>query len=179
MREATELLVEYARCHRDRRNIASHCIGIPLVVFACGVLLARWRLPLGGAGLSAAWAVAMLASAWYLSRGRWPLGLAASVFIAVLVALAHAVADGSTTRWLAWSLGGFALGGALQSVGHWLEGCRPAVLDDPLGPLVGPMFVAALALFALGWGAGLRDEIDGACGPTYRRDLRGDGGRTA
>ena len=53
------------------------------------------------------------------------------------------------------------------------------MLDDPLGPLVGPMFVTALALFALGWGTGLRDEIDGVCGTTYRRDRRRDAGRRA
>jgi hypothetical protein len=40
MRKATELMVQYAAYHRDRRNILSHFVGVPLIVFAIGVLLA-------------------------------------------------------------------------------------------------------------------------------------------
>ena len=41
MRGATDLLVQYATYHRDRRNIASHFVGVPMIVFAVGVLLAK------------------------------------------------------------------------------------------------------------------------------------------
>ena len=41
MRGATDLLVQYATYHRDRRNIASHFVGVPMIVFALGVLLAK------------------------------------------------------------------------------------------------------------------------------------------
>ena len=34
MRGATELLSQYAAYHRDRRNIASHFVGVPMIVFA-------------------------------------------------------------------------------------------------------------------------------------------------
>ena len=90
-RPATELLVQYAGYHRDPRNIASHFIGIPLIVLAIGVLLARWDV----AGLSLAWAVWALSTAWYLSRGTLALGLATSGVNAVLMALAHPLAAGS------------------------------------------------------------------------------------
>jgi len=40
-RPATELMVQYASYHRDRRNIATHFFGIPLIVFAIGIFLAR------------------------------------------------------------------------------------------------------------------------------------------
>ena len=46
-RPARELLVQYARYHRDRRNIATHFVGIPMIVFALGVLLARPTVDLG------------------------------------------------------------------------------------------------------------------------------------
>src|SRR3982751_2786976 len=36
-RPATELMVQYAAYHRDRRNIATHFVGIPLIVFAVGL----------------------------------------------------------------------------------------------------------------------------------------------
>ena len=34
MRKATELMVKYAAYHRDRRNIATHFVGVPMIVFA-------------------------------------------------------------------------------------------------------------------------------------------------
>jgi uncharacterized membrane protein YGL010W len=37
--------------------------------------------------------------------------------------------------------------------------------------LVGPLFVTAEALFALGWGKGLLGEIERRVGPTHVRDL--------
>ena len=33
MRTATELLAQYAAYHRDRRNIVSHFVGVPMIVF--------------------------------------------------------------------------------------------------------------------------------------------------
>jgi len=38
MRNATELLAQYAEYHRDRRNIVSHFVGVPMIVFGVGVL---------------------------------------------------------------------------------------------------------------------------------------------
>src|SRR4029079_1180473 len=49
MRSTVDLLSQYAAYHRDRRNIATHCVGVPLIVFAVGVLLARPSLGVGGA----------------------------------------------------------------------------------------------------------------------------------
>ncbi|MFX7973054.1 Mpo1-like protein, partial [Acinetobacter baumannii] len=40
-RPALDLMAQYAAYHRDRRNIATHFIGIPLIVFAISALLAR------------------------------------------------------------------------------------------------------------------------------------------
>jgi uncharacterized membrane protein YGL010W len=37
-RDGTALMVLYAHYHRDRRNIASHFVGIPMIVFALGMV---------------------------------------------------------------------------------------------------------------------------------------------
>ncbi|MFO0325387.1 MAG: Mpo1-like protein, partial [Burkholderiales bacterium] len=34
MRTAEQLLVQYAAYHRDRRNIATHFVGVPVIVFS-------------------------------------------------------------------------------------------------------------------------------------------------
>jgi uncharacterized membrane protein YGL010W len=172
MRSATELLIQYAHYHRDRRNIATHFVGIPMIVFAIGVLLARASVTVGGLTLTAAWVAAALVTVWYLMRGKLDLAIAVSGATWLLVALAHQVADGGTGEWLAWGLGTFVVGWVLQFIGHYYEGRKPAFVDDLVGLLVGPMFVTAEALFALGWGRELLAEIERQAGPTHIRDLK-------
>ena len=171
MSAATELLSQYAAYHRDRRNIMSHFIGVPLIVFGVGVLLARPAFALGGLAMSPAWVAFGVVAAWFLTRGDLALGVAVSVGTAVLLLLSHQVAYGSVTAWLGWGVGGFGLGWVIQFVGHWYEGRKPAFVDDAIGLLVGPMFVTAEAMFMLGWNKPLLAEIERRAGPTHLRDL--------
>lgn len=161
-RPAIELLVQYASYHRDRRNIASHYIGIPLIVLAIGVLLAR--LPLGPT--SAAWVAWALTSLWYLGRGPWLPAVATVVVNGLLIMLAHPFAEGSTSAWLGWGAGLFVLGWVIQFIGHWWEGRKPAFVDDLIGLLVGPMFVVTEWLIAAGACQDLAREIERRAGPT-------------
>ena len=167
MRTATDLLSQYAAYHRDRRNIVSHLVGVPMIVFAIGVLLARPSVPLAGFLITPAWVVFALAAAWYLTRGSVILGLAVSVVVGLLMLFAHKV----ETSWIAWGVGFFVVGWVIQFVGHWYEGKKPAFVDDLVGLLVGPMFIVAEAMFALGWNRPLLDEIERRVGPTVLRDL--------
>ena len=170
MRNATELLSQYAQYHRDRRNIATHLVGVPMIVFAVGVLLARPAFSVGGIALSPAWIAYAVTVLWYLTRGNLVIGAAVSAVVGVLMVLAHGVAYGSTGSWLAWGVGGFVVGWVIQFVGHYYEGRKPAFVDDLTGLLVGPMFVTAEVVFALGLCRPLHDEIVRRTGPTLIRD---------
>ena len=170
-RPANELMVQYARYHRDRRNIATHFFGIPLIVFSIGVFLARARTDVGAVHFTAAEVLWLLSTLWYLTRGNFVLGLAVSVVNGVLFALAHPFADGSLGSWLACGLVTFFTGWVLQFVGHYYEGRKPAFVDDLVGLLVGPMFVTGEALFAVGLCRPLAEEIERRTGPTLLRDL--------
>jgi uncharacterized membrane protein YGL010W len=171
MRAATDLLSQYAEYHRDRRNILSHFIGVPMIVFAFGVLLARPAFTFRGLALSPAWLVFGLTAAWYLSRGNLALGVAVSATVGVLVLLAHQVAYDSVASWLGWGLGMFTLGWVIQFIGHWYEGRKPAFVDDLTGLFIGPMFVTAELMFMLGWNRPLLAEIESRAGPTVLRDM--------
>ena len=172
MRQATELLSQYAQYHRDRRNISMHLIGVPMMVFAVGILLSRPSHDLGGWQLSPAWLLFAPLAAWYLTRGQLLLGLAVSVGMAATLHLAQQwTAASSTSTWLAWGLGSFVLGWLLQLVGHYYEGRRPAFIDDTVSFAIGPMFVVAEALFSLGWNQSLLREIERHAGPSLLRDL--------
>ena len=171
MRSANELMVQYAAYHRDKRNIASHFIGIPLIVFSIGILLARPVFEVGGITLTPIWIIWLVATIWYLTLGNLALGIAVSVTNGVLIWLAQPLAAGSVASWLAWGIGTFVAGWVIQFVGHYWEGKKPAFVDDLLGLLTGPMFVTAEAMFALGWGKSLLAQIEQRVGPTKIRDL--------
>jgi len=171
MRNANELMVQYAAYHRDKRNIVTHFIGIPMIVFSIGVLLARPAFEVGGIVLTPVWVIWALATAWYLALGNLALGVAVSVVNGVLIYLASPLAAGSVASWLGWGIGTFVVGWVIQFIGHYYEGKKPAFVDDLLGLLTGPMFVTAEALFALGWGKPLLAEIERRVGPTKIRDL--------
>lgn len=155
MRSLVEQLGSYAAYHRDRRNINTHFIGIPMIVLGVAILLARAGITIGGLTITPAFAVAIMAALYYLNLDiRY--GIAMSVALAVCVAIAQAVAEQDRTVWLASGLGLFGLGWVLQFVGHVYEGRKPAFVDDVMGLAIGPLFVMAEAGFRLG----LRKEIE-------------------
>ena len=171
MRNANQLMIDYAAYHRDRRNIATHFVGIPLIVFSIGILLARPAFEVAGVTLTPIWVVWIAATAWYLMLGNLALGIAVSVMNGMLIGLAAPLAAGSVASWLGWGIGTFVVGWVIQFVGHYYEGKKPAFVDDLLGLLTGPMFVTAEAMFALGWGRDLLAQIEQRVGPTKIRDL--------
>ncbi len=175
MRNATDLLVSYATCHRDRRNIATHMVGIPMILFSLGLLLARPTMPVQGLLLNPAWVLFAAAALWWLTRGSLAVGLAVSAGTAALVLLAQAA--GTSGAGLGWGFALFALGSLIQSLGHYYEGRKPAFVDDLRSLLIGPMFVAAEALFAAGWKLDLLREIERRAGPKIERDLALEGTR--
>lgn len=171
-RPALDLMAQYAAYHRDRRNIATHFVGIPLIVFAISALLARAEFTLADTPMNAAIALWALSSLWYLTRGNLALGAATALVNGVLTALAMTATHGATTAgWLLIGVGSFVAGWIIQFVGHYYEGRKPAFVDDLVGLLVGPMFVVGEALFMLGWGRPLLAEIERRVGPTHLRDL--------
>jgi uncharacterized membrane protein YGL010W len=168
---AAELLVRYARAHRDLRNLALHRIGVPMLAFGTAVLLARAQLGIGGHTLSLAWAAWGLAAAWFLGRGHLGLGVTAGLGSAMLVALAQLAAAGGTARWLGIGLTSLLLGALMLRAGHYYEGRRTARAGDLAGLLGPPLFVAAELLFACGRARALAAEIERRAGPAVLRDL--------
>ncbi len=162
MKTLRQQLTTYAGYHRDRRNIATHFVGIPLIVIAVQALLSR---P-GVGGISPAIIVSALSAAFYIALDR-RYGAAMTIVLAATVWLGSSIAALSTGAWLALSLGGFAAGWAIQFVGHAFEGKKPAFVDDLVGLLVGPLCLVAEVSFALGLSRELHADIVRAVGPTH------------
>lgn len=164
MKSLVDHLSQYAAYHRDPRNIASHFIGIPLIVVAVAVLLSRPSWSVAGLWLSPAVLVA-LASAWFYLRLEVRLGVLMTVLLGLSVWLGQVLAAQSTGVWLGSGIGLFVLGWVIQFVGHYYEGRKPAFVDDVSGLIVGPLFVVAELAFLLGLRHDLKEQIEQRAGP--------------
>lgn len=161
-----ETLANYGEYHRDHRNVLTHAVGVPMIVLALDVLLARpaFTMPLLGIALTPALIVSALAAVWYL-RLDTKMGLLMTALLAIFYAVGVQIAGISTLAWLGGGIGLFVVGWAFQFVGHHYEGRKPAFLDDLRGLLHGPLFMAVEALWALGLAKGLRGEVEGLMAP--------------
>lgn len=157
MKTLIDHLAQYAAYHRDRRNIATHFVGIPLIVLAVAVLLSRPGLTAFGLWLSPASLTAIAAAGFYL-RLDLRFGVLMTALLGLCLWAGAVLAQQSTTVWLGWGLGLFVLGWIIQFIGHYFEGRKPAFVDDLMGLAVGPLFVVA----ELGFLLGLRDEVRAA-----------------
>jgi uncharacterized membrane protein YGL010W len=165
MKTLTDHLAQYAAYHQDSRNVATHFLGIPLIVLALATLLARPFFMLGGMPLSLATALGLGTIVFHL-RLDLRFGLVMAAVIAAFIWAGQVLAAQSTTAWLVAGVGSFAVGWVIQFVGHWYEGKKPAFVDDIVGLFVGPLFLAAEAAFALGW----RLEVKAAVERRLQRD---------
>ncbi len=173
MRSLEENLTQYAAYHRDRRNIATHFVGVPMIVFAIVLALATVSIPVGPLVITLAALVSIAACAYWI-RLDAAFGLALAAVLFAMCAGASEITH-RTSLGTALGLGGaiFVAGWALQFLGHKYEGMKPAFYDDAKQLLIGPVFVCAEAFFLLGAKARLRRYIEDRVGPTVpRRDGR-------
>ncbi|MCG8609960.1 MAG: DUF962 domain-containing protein [Pseudomonadales bacterium] len=170
MKSLTQHLTQYAAYHRDKRNIATHFIGIPMIVFAVMILLSRPGFDLAGALISPALLVAFGSIYFYLKLDT-RFGVVMGLLFTIGLWSAAPIAQASTSTWLGWGIGLFFIGWVIQFIGHYYEGRKPAFVDDLVGLIVGPLFVVAELGFMLGMRNEVRREIEQEVGPTILRDM--------
>jgi len=168
MKSLVDHLSQYAAYHRDPRNIASHFIGIPMIVVAVAVLLSRPAWSMAGLSWSPALLLALAASVFYL-RLEVRLGVLMTELMALSVWAGQVLAAQSTGLWLSSGLGLFVIGWVIQFIGHYYEGRKPAFVDDLSGLIVGPLFVVAELAFLLGLRHDLKQAIEQRSGPVALR----------
>lgn len=167
MKNLVEHLSQYASYHRDSRNIVTHFIGIPMIVLAVAVLLSRPGWELGGFWCSPALLVALASAAFYF-RLDLMLGTVMTVLLALCIWAGAVLAQQTTLTWLSAGVGLFVVGWVIQFVGHYLEGRKPAFVDDLSGLIIGPLFVVAELAFLLGMLKPLQQAIESRVGPVGR-----------
>jgi len=169
MRTLEEQITRYAAYHRDRRNIATHFIGIPMIVFSVVLALGTGTFSAGSWTTSLA-AAGTVAAALYYLRLDLTLGLAMVVYLALNCIGSDATIAAVGVRsalWLALAI--FVAGWILQFWGHKFEGMKPAFLDDMAGLIIGPLFMMTEVFFALGLKPKLREYVEARVGPVVAR----------
>jgi uncharacterized membrane protein YGL010W len=164
-----EHLTQYAAYHRDRRNIATHFVGVPMIVFSVVLALAVVVIPLGPFTTTLAVALSIAATIYYAK-----LDLAIGATMAIVFFVMCALASEITARYsdmavLGWALAIFVVGWIIQFVGHKFEGMKPAFFDDVMGLMIGPIFVVAEFAFLMGLRGDLRGYIEARVGPVVDR----------
>jgi uncharacterized membrane protein YGL010W len=153
-------LAIYGGYHCDRRNCIAHWLGIPVIFFSVLLVLALCPVPIGEKQISVGSLLLVPATiAWIaLDVG---VGCAMLTAIVPLALGAEWVARHCGPTWtIALASGGFVIGWLFQIVGHMaFERRKPAFLDDLSQMFIGPMFLAAKALVALGRRRDLADLL--------------------
>jgi uncharacterized membrane protein YGL010W len=146
MRDFESRLAFYRSHHQNALNRATHAVGIPLIVFSVQVALAPVMV---GWVSAAAFVTALAMGAWLTLDIVIGLFMAPIALVMLCLAFQFSMMMG-TGALLGTAAALFVLGWVFQLVGHGIEGRRPAFMHS-LGQLViGPMFLAAEALEALG-----------------------------
>ena len=154
MKTIVEHLAQYAAYHHNRKNVATHLIGIPMIVVGILTLLSRPVLPMEFMIITPA----VFLSIIFYVRLDIPLGLLMTVLLWFALAAGRYFAAMPTELWLSWAIGLFVVGWVFQFIGHYFEGRKPAFADDIMGLAVGPLFVVTEVVFMLG----LRKELKAA-----------------
>jgi len=146
MKSLVDRLAHYAEYHRDKRNIATHFVGIPMILVGTQATLAR----IGIGPINAAVGATGLAARYY--RALDPTyGAAMAAVLGATCGLGTAIAALPLPLW-AGATAGLVVGGwALQFLGHRFEGMKPAFYDDARQLFVGPLFMCAEASFMLSY----------------------------
>ncbi len=163
MRNLEQQITQYAAYHRDRRNIATHFVGVPMIVFSVVLALVPWTI----FGVNVALISIGAAAVYYLILDR-ALGtamLAFLFFVCYLVAvyLNARVDHNGIIMGLALLI--FVVGWVIQFVGHKYEGMKPAFTDDIMGLVIGPLFIMTELFFALGLKRVLKQYVEARVGP--------------
>ena len=150
MSKLEKLLSQYAAYHLDHKNIVTHFVGIPLIVFSIMCLTARAGMTIGSFEITLAMVLILASIVYYLSLDRI-FGVIMLVIYAMAYPLAYKIAQFDLGLWLSLSISIFVVGWAFQFVGHFYEKKKPAFMDDVVGLAVGPLFVLAEMVFMLGF----------------------------
>ena len=161
MKSISEQLSTYKSVHLNVKNIRTHFIGIPLIIWSIAVLMTRLTFELAIDErvfiLSLATIVSVVVLFYYLILSP-VLSIWALCLFGPLIYSAHLTTSLDYQFLLAIAV--FIVGWILQFIGHAFEKAKPAFIDDLNQLFIGPLFLIAEVYFALGFDKGLAQKVE-------------------
>lgn len=160
MKTIEEQLSNYKSVHFNKKNIISHFIGIPLIVWAVTVLLSLHTFSIEIFSTSMQYtpaAIVLSVALLYYFSLHIKLAWGMLLYIVLNLYLAKLVSPMENALWIAIII--FIIGWIIQFIGHIYEKAKPAFFDDIMGLVIGPLFLMAESYFALGLEKQLHDDI--------------------
>lgn len=158
MKSAEEQLSIYKSVHLNPKNIRTHFVGIPLIIWSLFLLLNLIPVkffaldePAISINVATAFTIGVLI---YYIRLHARLAIGLTLFIIPVLYTSHLVAQLQGAVWIALAV--FVIGWVFQLIGHQYEKAKPAFVDDLNQLLIGPFFLMAEVYFMLG----LEKELD-------------------
>ena len=150
MRTLEDQMSFYAAYHQDRRNKATHFVGVPMIIVALFIPLAWLEFRAGPFVITGALLFAGAILIYYVFLDPL-LALGTTVFTVLFVLAAHWLArQGALVGWSAFGVL-FVGGWILQLLGHVFEKRKPALADNLFQIFIAPIFLCAELFFALGY----------------------------
>lgn len=152
----------YATYHQKPITRYTHIVGIPLIILSMMILLGFVQIIVPGVFASnLAW-FGTLAILFYYFFLNWRLALALTPILLLLLWIAHWFSEYGPTKLGCWTfIITFVLGWGCQLYGHYLEGKKPAFMDNMCQALIAPLYLTAELFFMAGYMGPLHSEIYG------------------
>lgn len=167
MKSVIEQLSSYKSVHLNKKNIQTHFVGIPMIIWSIALLLASVSFEVKSSLLTEFLAIeslnvtftailSIIVLCYYIALSV-SLAFWALLLFGPLMWSVHTVVQ--MEHYIVIAISVFVLGWIIQFIGHYFEKAKPAFFDDINQLLIGPLFVIAEIYFLLGLGKQLNKNI--------------------
>lgn len=165
MKSIEEQLARYKSVHLNQKNIKTHFIGVPLIVFAVTLMLSTIVFEITMDELfstqltlhyTLAMAIFSVVAIYYIFLHRL---LAVGMLVYIFINLYIAQLFSGTPNLIYIAIVLFVIGWIIQFIGHYYEKAKPAFVDDLSQFLIGPLFLMAEVYFMLGFESELKARV--------------------
>lgn len=148
----------YAAYHKHPKNKFTHLFGVPMVFYSPLIALNWLRFEISGFDIPLGLILILAIMIWYLSLD-FILGFIMCLLSVPSYYYCDLLSKLEFQTSLFWFLGFTISGWAIQLVGHYFEGRKPALADNLVQSLMGPLFVVLEILFFFGLRKDLETEV--------------------
>lgn len=153
----------YAGYHQNPMTRYTHMAGVPIIILSIMIFLGFVKIIVPGVFAITLACLVTLALLIYYFKLNWQLAAAITPILLLLLWISHFFSEAGPTKLGVWAfIITFVLGWGLQLYGHYIEGKKPALMDNLCQALIAPLFLTAELLFMAGLMTPLKEQIYGA-----------------